>query len=96
VILIKSSRLTKHHAQAEFKKSLSNNTSWKSSSAMTGGLNPVGGNLTLVNITCYPLHDILCAADLNTIDLLSLDIQGLEFDVIKTIPWENVDIQVSV
>ena len=29
-----------------------------------------------------------------TIDYLSLDVEGAELDILKTIPWEKVDIKV--
>ncbi|XP_035701096.1 uncharacterized protein LOC110861992 isoform X2 [Folsomia candida] len=43
---------------------------------------------------CFPLYAILSALNLTTVDYFSLDIEGAELDVLKTIPWENVLIKV--
>ena len=37
-------------------------------------------------VDCYPLFDILKAADLTQLDLLSLDVQGVDLKVLKTVP----------
>ena len=47
-----------------------------------------------VNVTCLPLYSILLALDNPTIDYFSLDIEGSELDVLKTIPFDKVDIKV--
>lgn len=47
-----------------------------------------------VNVQCVPLYSILLAMNRTTIDLFSLDIEGLEFEVLKTIPFDKVDIKV--
>lgn len=44
---------------------------------------------------CFPLYAILSALNLTTVDYFSLDIEGAELDVLKTIPWENVLIKVK-
>ncbi|CAL4064427.1 unnamed protein product [Meganyctiphanes norvegica] len=41
-----------------------------------------------VTAACFPLEAYLIALNVTTVDLLSLDIQGGEFEVLKTIPWE--------
>ena len=45
-------------------------------------------------IQCFPLYSILLACGRTNIDLFSLDIEGAELDVLKTIPWTKVDIKV--
>ena len=45
-------------------------------------------------IQCFPLYSILLACGRTDIDLFSLDIEGAELDVLKTIPWTKVDIKV--
>jgi hypothetical protein len=46
-------------------------------------------------IQCLPLYSILLALGNPTVHYFSLDIEGAEFPVLKTIPWEKVDIQVK-
>ena len=41
------------------------------------------------------LQFLLKAAGNPTVNLLILDIEGAEFAVLKTIPWNKVDIQVN-
>ena len=45
---------------------------------------------------CFPFHSILFAIGNPTVDYFSLDIEGIELDVLKTIPWDKVDIKVSI
>ena len=49
---------------------------------------------TTVNIQCFPLYSLLLALDNPTVHYFSLDIEGAELPVLKTIPWEKVDIRV--
>ena len=48
----------------------------------------------LVNVTCLPLYSILMALDNPQIDYFSLDVEGSELDVLKTIPFDKVHIKV--
>ena len=43
---------------------------------------------------CFPLFSLLKALDNPKINLLVLDIEGAEFEVLKHVPWESVDIEV--
>ena len=45
-------------------------------------------------LQCYPLYHLLLALDNPRVDFLSLDIEGAELAVLKTIPWDKVDIEV--
>ena len=45
-------------------------------------------------IQCFPMYSILLASGRTEIDLFSLDIEGAELDVLKTIPWARVNIKV--
>ena len=45
------------------------------------------------NQQCFPLYSYLAALDYPTVNLLSLDIEGAEFEVFKTIPWDKVRIE---
>ena len=43
---------------------------------------------------CFPLYTLLKAVGVDTIDYYSLDIEGQEMPVLKTIPWDKVKINV--
>ena len=45
---------------------------------------------------CSPLSSVLLALDNPTVTLLSLDIEGAEFEVFRSLPWDKVDIEVIV
>ncbi len=45
---------------------------------------------------CFPLYSVLLALDSPTVTLLSLDIEGAEFEVFRSLPWDKVDIEVIV
>ena len=45
---------------------------------------------------CFPFYSYLAALDHPTVNFLSLDIEGAEFEVLKTIPWDKVDIEVML
>ncbi|KAL7636873.1 UNVERIFIED_CONTAM: hypothetical protein RMT77_012631 [Armadillidium vulgare] len=47
----------------------------------------------VARVTCYPLFSLIVAANLTTLDLLSLDLESVEVKVLKTIPWDEVDIK---
>ena len=47
-----------------------------------------------VKVQCLPLYSILSALNRTTVDYFSLDIEGDELAVLKTIPWNHVHIQV--
>jgi len=46
-----------------------------------------------VQVQCLPLFSILAAVNRTVVDYFSLDIEGDELAVLKTIPWESVHIQ---
>jgi hypothetical protein len=43
----------------------------------------------------FPLQTILLDANRTSIDLFSLNVEGHELKVMKTIPWHKVDIKVK-
>ena len=45
---------------------------------------------------CLPFISILYAIGNPSVDYFSLDIEGVELDVLKSIPWDKVDIKVNV
>jgi len=48
------------------------------------------------DLQCFPLFTMVLALGSPTINYLSLDIEGAEFLVLKSIPWDKVDIEVLV
>ena len=44
---------------------------------------------------CVPFYSVIKALGKPTIDFMSLDIEGTELQVLKTIPFDQVDIRVS-
>ena len=54
----------------------------------------VNGKSEETKVTCFPFHSILFSIGNPPIDYFSLDIEGLELDVLKTIPWDKVNIKV--
>lgn len=45
---------------------------------------------------CFPLYSYLLALNVTTVDMLSLDTQGSEVDILKSIPWEKINIRVLI
>ena len=50
----------------------------------------------LVTIQCFPFYSVLLAIGQTRIDFFSLDVEGHELEILKTIPWHQVDIKVYV
>jgi len=46
------------------------------------------------DMQCFPLYSLILATGNRTVNYLSLDIEGAEFLVLQTIPWDKVDIEV--
>ena len=44
---------------------------------------------------CLPFYAILLAMGNPTVDYFSLDVEGAELPILKTIPWDKVDIKVA-
>ncbi|XP_045607488.1 protein Star [Procambarus clarkii] len=44
-------------------------------------------------VQCLPLYSILLALNTTTIDYFSLDVEGSELAVLRTIPWDKVNIR---
>ena len=47
-----------------------------------------------IQALCLPLISMLNAIGNPTVDYFSLDIEGVELNVLRTIPWDKVDIKV--
>ena len=63
---------------------------------MYGIIPPWSAEEDTVTLQCFPLYTTLLALNNPTVNFLSLDIEGAEFQVFKTIPWDKVDIEVIV
>ncbi|XP_057380607.1 protein Star-like [Daphnia carinata] len=52
-----------------------------------------GVDPSLIEIQCFPFYSILLAVGLTQVDFFSLDVEGHELKILKTIPWRKVDIK---
>ena len=50
--------------------------------------------LSVTTVQCFPLFTYLLALNRTHIDYLSLDVEGLELEVLQTIPFDQVTISV--
>ena len=41
---------------------------------------------------CLPLYSLMLAVGRTRVDFLSLDVEGAEVGVLRTVPWDQVDI----
>jgi hypothetical protein len=46
-------------------------------------------------VDCFPIYSLLKAAGMTKLDFLSLDLEGVELQVLSTIPFDKVDIKVN-
>ena len=49
----------------------------------------------MFQLQCFPLYSLLLAMGSPTVNLLVLDVEGAETLVLRTLPWDKVDIEVS-
>ena len=47
------------------------------------------------NVVCFPLFGVLRALNVTKVDYFSLDVEGNEMDVLRTIPFDDIDITVK-
>ncbi|KAL4084838.1 hypothetical protein QTP88_027722 [Uroleucon formosanum] len=47
----------------------------------------------IVNVQCFPFYTYLLALNITVIDYFSLDVEGSELNVLKTIPFDKIDIR---
>ena len=45
-----------------------------------------------IDVPCFPLHHVMEAIGVSHIHYLSLDVEGAELDILKTIPWDKLRI----
>ena len=48
------------------------------------------------DVLCFPLYSMLRALNRTSVDFFSLDVEGFELEVLMTIPFEEIDIKVSI
>ena len=51
-------------------------------------------DINKIKVQCFPLQAVLKAINSPKVRYFSLDIEGAEFGVLKTLPWDKVDIEV--
>ena len=62
------------------------------SGRMLGKLSSSSGDENSMEVYCFPLYSILLAMGNTHLYFFSLDVEGQELYVLKTIPWDKVDI----
>ena len=48
-----------------------------------------------VEVQCLTVYSLMLALNRTTIDYFSLDVEGVELEVLQTIPWDKVNIKVG-
>ena len=66
----------------------------KNKDASSGLIPRKDSNTIPIRVNCVPLYSFLLAVNVTTVDYLSLDVEGSELDILKTIPFEKVLIKV--
>lgn len=46
-------------------------------------------------VQCFPFFTLVSAMNVSTVDYFSLDVEGAELDVLKTIPFDSIFIKVQ-
>ena len=52
-------------------------------------------NNSFVDVICFPLFGVLKAINVTKVNYFSLDVEGNEMDILRTIPFDDVDITVE-
>ena len=47
------------------------------------------------DVTCFPLFGVLRAMNVSKVDYFSLDVEGNEMDVLRSIPFDDLEITVK-
>ncbi|KAK9302061.1 hypothetical protein QLX08_005800 [Tetragonisca angustula] len=53
----------------------------------------VAHNGVHISVQCFPFIDLMAALNVTTVNYFSLDIEGYELQVLKTIPFDKIDIE---
>lgn len=49
-----------------------------------------------ISVQCFPFIDLMAALNVTTVNYFSLDIEGYELQVLKTIPFDMINIEVNL
>lgn len=52
-------------------------------------------NSGYTDVQCFPIYSYLLALNITHVDYFSLDVEGDELDVLMTLPFDKVNIEVS-
>lgn len=61
---------------------------------VVNGLHSGAGTIQKTTVQCFPLYAILVALNIKVVDYFLLDIEGVELEVLKTIPFDKVTIKI--
>ncbi|KAL1451404.1 hypothetical protein WDU94_005783 [Cyamophila willieti] len=50
--------------------------------------------VTKTKIQCFPFYSFMLALNMRTLDYFSLDVEGAELNILKTIPYDKIEIKV--
>ena len=53
-----------------------------------------GGKKPEIAMNCFPLNAIMAALDVSHVDYLSLDVEGPELEILRTVDWTRLEIDV--
>lgn len=59
-----------------------------------GRVMPVGDRRHNAVATCFPVETLLLALNRTHVDYFSLDVEGLEMEILESIPWDRLNIMV--
>ena len=55
-------------------------------------INEINKNVKLLYVPCFSLNTIMSALGVNKVDYFSLDVEGGELDVLKSIKYDKIEI----
>ncbi|XP_069956572.1 protein Star-like [Cherax quadricarinatus] len=55
-----------------------------------GVLGQIGNSTSAIKVKAFPLYSILLSLNVTVVDFFSLDIEGVEMKVLRTIPWDKI------
>ena len=50
-------------------------------------------HIIFFQVQCFPTYSVLAALGNPTVDYFSLDVEGAEFPILKTIPWDKMTVK---
>lgn len=53
-----------------------------------------GSGINKIPVQCFPFYSFMLALDMKTVDYFSLDVEGVELEILKTIPFDKIEIKV--